>query len=131
MRGRVGHLAVALMIVLPDIAGASEPCRAAYAQWDLEDLLVIAFEALPQPEVAGSSHCAFHLDLAGMDLPDTGAELGRCRWQGTDGETMFFMGPDQPDRVSVIRNAETLATVDLCEGQRGGGRVMQNVLDKS
>ncbi len=116
MQGVARHLAMALTVTLPTLAGATEDCRATYAQWDLEDMLVAAFEALPQPEAARSSYCAFQLDLAGMDLPETGAELGSCRWQGEDSETLFFLDPDQPDRVSVTRNAEEVATVDLCGG---------------
>lgn len=105
----------AVLIAGPSSVLAQESCRAAFTQWDLEDLLIEAFEALEQPDNAESSHCAFQLDLPGMDVPETGAELGSCRWQGVDGETAFLLDPEHPDEVAVMRGGEEMATLDLCD----------------
>ena len=105
----------AVLIAGPSSVLAQESCRAAFTQWDLEDLLIEAFEALGQPDDAESSHCAFQLDLPGMTVPDTGAELGSCRWQGVDDETDFVITADAPDLVSVLRRGEVLALLDLCD----------------
>jgi hypothetical protein len=50
-----------------------------------------------------------------MTVPDTGAELGSCRWQGVDDETDFVITADAPDLVSVLRRGEVLALLDLCD----------------
>lgn len=110
--------AVVLTLTAVLMAGpsmAQDDCRAAFSQWDMEDLLIEAFEALEQPHNAESSHCAFQLDLPGMDVPDTGANLGSCRWQGVESETAFRLDPAQPDRVIVMRDGEEMATLDLCD----------------
>jgi len=114
MRALALCLSMALTLLASE-AWAEEDCRAGFAQWDLEDLLIEAFEALGQPDDAESSHCAFQLDLPGMTVPDTGAELGSCRWQGVDDETDFVITADAPDLVSVLRRGEVLALLDLCD----------------
>ncbi|MGI3183806.1 hypothetical protein [Nioella aestuarii] len=114
MRAMVQILTVALLTV-PGTALAQDDCRASYSQWDLEDMLIEAFEALEQPDNARSSHCVFHLDLPEMDVPDTGAEMGYCRWQGVDEETEFHLDPEQPDQVAVMRGGEALSVLDLCD----------------
>lgn len=106
--------ALTLLLVVPSLTVAREGCRAAYRQGELEDHLIMAFEALPEPESATSSHCVFQLDLPGMDVPETGADMGHCRWQGVEGETAFRLHPDQPDHVIVIRGGETQTVLDLC-----------------
>ncbi len=114
MRAVVLTLTAAL-IAAPAVALAQDDCRSGFSQWDLEDLLIEAFEALEQPDNAESSHCAFQLDLPGMDVPETGAELGSCRWQGVDGETAFLLAPEHPDEVAVMRGGEEMAMLDLCD----------------
>ena len=115
MRAMAQIMTVALL-AMPGVALAQdEECRAGYTQWDLEDMLIAAFEAQEQPEDAQSSHCAFQLDLPGMAVPETGVEIGSCRWQGVDSETTFLISPDEPDQVSVMRGGEVLETLDLCE----------------
>lgn len=114
MRAMAQILTVALL-AMPGVVLAEEACRASYSQWDLEDMLIAAFEALDQPEDAQSSHCVFQLDLAGMAVPEAGAEMGHCRWQGVDGETGFVLDAEQPDQVFVTRGGEVLETLDLCD----------------
>lgn len=103
------------LLVLPSFAAASEDCRSTYLQRELEDLLIEAFETLPDAENNRSSHCVFQIDMPGMDVPAAGAELGHCRWQGVDGETEFHLDPEHPDQVAVIHGDEEVLTVNLCD----------------
>jgi hypothetical protein len=32
-----------------------------------------------------------------------------------DGETAFLLDPEHPDRVTVMRGGEEMATLDLCD----------------
>ena len=105
----------AALIAAPSLALVQDDCRSGFSQRDLEDLLIEAFEAAERPDNAVSSHCVFQIDLPGMDVPETGAELGSCRWQGVDGETAFLLDPEHPDRVTVMRGGEEMATLNLCD----------------